>query len=74
MAVRSLAVEFSEGKRPGVGEEGVEVIHRVEYCDDVAEGSGEADGILSEDSFGNVHARTRDFLGKVSYTITREGY
>jgi hypothetical protein len=34
-----LAVEFGEGKGPGVGEEGVEVVDGVEDGDEVEEGS-----------------------------------
>lgn len=70
LAIGSLAVEFGERKGPGVREKRGEVVHRIKDCDDVAEGSGEADDVLSQDGFGDVDAGEGDFFGHVGYAIT----
>lgn len=38
MRIRRLAVEFGQWERPWVGKERVDVVDRVEYCDEIEEG------------------------------------
>jgi hypothetical protein len=65
-----LPVEFCEGKGPGVGEEAVEVVYRVEDCYEVEEGGYETDGVLGENGFGNVGSRVGELFGEVGDAIT----
>lgn len=74
MTVRRLAVEFGEGEGPWIGEEGRQVVDRVEDCDDVEEGGGEADGILGKDSFGDVDAWVGDLFGDMGNAVTGRRY
>ena len=67
--VCGLAVEFGEGERPGVVEEGGQVVDGVENCDDIAEGAEEADNVLREDGSGNVYARAGDFFCEMGHAV-----
>ena len=69
MRVCGLAVELGEGKGPGVGEERVKVVDRVEDCDEVEEGGYEADGVLGEDCERDVAAGRGQFFGEVRYAV-----
>lgn len=70
MRVCGLAVQFGEGEGPGIGEEGVEVVDRVEDCDEVEEGGYKADGVLGEDRLGDIGTWTGEFFGEMRYTVT----
>jgi hypothetical protein len=65
-----LAVEFGEGEGPGVFEERVEVVDRVEDGYKVEEGGYETDGVLGEDGFGDVGAWLGEFFSEMGYAVT----
>ena len=67
--VGGLAVELGEGEGPGVREEGVEVVYRVEDCYEVEEGGYEADGVLGEDGFGDVGSGAGEFLREMGDAV-----